>query len=153
MNAVWVSFHSDRIFEYDEDSLEFRKSQSCNTLFDSICLSPDKTILGCCGLCVEHIPELSLGKFNGNNLLSAYEAQKEDFIKIWLALEGPHAIIKQVKEWNPDILIPKFHHMCQACAYIYQNVEIQKTIVSHYKERYTEIRERFLAKQVLDDVQ
>lgn len=152
MNAVWVSFHSDRIFEYDEDSKEYRNSQGCNTLFDSICIAPDKTILGCCGLCVEHIPELALGKFDGKNLGEKYEEQKEDFIKIWLAVEGPHAIIDQVKRWCPLIEIPKFHHMCQACAYIYQSKDIQKVIVEHYYEMYEEIRDRFAAKQLLENI-
>lgn len=146
-NTVWVSFHSDRKFEYDEREESLGKA--CSTLFDSVCITPDKTIVGCCGLCVEHIPELAAGKFGKEDLYTMLNNQKQDFLKIWLFVEGPIKILEQVKQWDSNIQIPRFYHVCQACAYMYQNSSIKKCILENYQKRYNEILERFNAKMEL----
>lgn len=148
VQAVWVSYHKDVIYEYAENSEKYIGYKGCDSLFDSICLTPHKTVIGCCGLSVEYINEMTLGKFGGN-LLEMYNKQAEDFLKVWLYVDGPKKILDYVKKWNPKLKIPQFVHICQACAYIYQNVEVQKVIRDNFKQCYSEILERFTAKQTL----
>ena len=72
-----------------------------------------------------------------------------DFLKIWLYVDGPKKILDYVKEWENNIEIPKFMHTCQACAFIYQNKRVQEIINNNFKKCYTEVLERFKAKQTL----
>ena len=123
VQAVWVSYHKDTVYEYAENSEDYIGYKGCDSLFDSICLTPHKTVIGCCGLSVEYIPEMTLGKF-GNSLSEMYNKQTEDFLKVWLYVDGPKKILDYVKKWDPELEIPQFVHICQACAYIYQNVSI-----------------------------
>lgn len=148
ISAIWVSYHTDTVFEYSTNSEDYVKYQGCDSLFESICLTPDKTIIGCCGLSVEHIPEMTIGKFEGK-LTEAYARQMQDFLKIWLYVDGPKKILDYVQEWDETISVPKFMHACQVCAYIYQNPKIQEVIRLNFKECYKEVLERFTAKQTL----
>lgn len=148
--AVWVSYHEDTIYEYEEDSEDYIGYKGCDTLFESLCLTPHRTIVGCCGLSIEYIPEMTLGKF-GESLTELYQNQYSDFLKVWLYVDGPKKILEQVKQWDESIKIPSFMHICQACAYIYQTTKIQSTIQKYYRERYDEVIQRFLALQELDN--
>ena len=55
LSAIWVSYHKDTVFEYSENSEDYVEYKGCDSLFESICLTPNRTIVGCCGLSVEHI--------------------------------------------------------------------------------------------------
>lgn len=148
ISAIWVSYHTDTVFEYSANSEDYVKYQGCDSLFESICLTPNKTIIGCCGLSVEHIPEMTIGKIE-DKLTEAYARQMQDFLKIWLYVDGPKKILDHVQEWDKTISVPKFMHACQVCAYIYQNPKIQEVIRLNFKECYREVLERFIAKQTL----
>lgn len=148
LSAIWVSYHKDTVFEYSENSEDYVEYKGCDSLFESICLTPNRTIVGCCGLSVEHIPEMTIGNF-GEDLSEILEKQFHDFLKIWLYVDGPKKILDYVKEWENNIEIPKFMHTCQACAFIYQNKRVQEIINNNFKKCYTEVLERFKAKQTL----
>ena len=149
MNASWVSFHKDNIFEYEEDDHEYIISNGCDSIFDVLCLTPHKEIVGCCGLCIEHIPEMTLGK-EDKNLMELYSSQFDDFLKIWLYVDGPRIILEYLQGKNKNLNIPKFMHACQACAYIYNNAKIKKEILNSYKNVYNDVIDRFTAKQILN---
>ena len=148
LSAVWVSYHKDTVYEYESNSEECIGLKGCDSLYKSICLTPHKTIVGCCGLSIEYIPEMTLGKF-GDSLSKMYSMQEQDFLKVWLFVDGPKKILNYVRGWNKDLELPKFIHACQACAYIYQNQKVQDVIQSNYKKCYNDIIERFTAKKTL----
>lgn len=150
LSAIWVSYHSDTVFEYSEKKEDYVEYKGCDSLFESICLTPNRTIVGCCGLSVEHIPEMTIGKF-GENLSDLFEKQFQDFLKVWLYVDGPNKILDYVKDWDKEMVIPKFMHTCQACAFIYQNKRVQEIISKNYSVCYKEILERFNAKHTLKE--
>ncbi len=148
VQAVWVSYHTETIYEYIENTEKHMGYKGCDSLFDSICLTPHKTVIGCCGLSVEYIPEMTLGKL-GDSLTEMYHNQTKDFLKIWLYVDGAKKVLDYVKKWNPSLEIPQFVHGCQACAYIYHNIDVQSVIRHNFTECYQEVLERFTAKQTL----
>ncbi|SFM34452.1 Radical SAM superfamily enzyme, MoaA/NifB/PqqE/SkfB family [Bacillus sp. 5mfcol3.1] len=149
MNTVWMSFHEDRVFEYP-DIMEFTNNLSgCDSIFDAIVITPDKSIVSCCGLTMEHIPEMHMGIMDENNLLNLYKSQFNDFLKIWIYVDGAEGILKKVQEWDCGIKYPRFVHMCQACAYMYHTPEVQKVIFENYESIFSEIMEKYKAKVLL----
>ncbi|URZ18668.1 radical SAM protein [Clostridium felsineum] len=149
ISTIWMSFHTDRTFKY-EDILNVEKEYSgCDSLFDSIVLTPDKSIASCCGLTLEHIPEMHIGELNENNVNELYEKQFLDFIKIWIYVDGAAKILTKVKQWNTNIEYPKFVHVCQSCAYLYHNTEVMNTIKNNFQKIIEEVLEKYESKRVL----
>lgn len=145
MSSTWVSFHEDTIYEYyDLDPLEVQ--DGCNNLFEFIGLNPENEFIACCGLTNKYINDMQLGNQNTVNLPEIYDLQKNDFMKRWLYVSGPINILKQIMEWNSEIVPPQFRHHCQTCAYIYNNDIVRQTIIDHYPSIVDDINKKFYDK-------
>ncbi|MCH4171350.1 MAG: radical SAM protein [Lactobacillus sp.] len=143
VNAAWVSFHRDQEYEY-EDIDDAEINNGCDHLFKFIGLNPKSELVACCGLTVDYIPEMNLGKFNQDSKLKqAYDQQKDDFMKRWLFVAGPINIMRMVKQWDKTIQIPKFAHYCQTCAYIFQSEDIRQCILTNFSSIKDEINQKF----------
>lgn len=148
-SAVWVSFHTDNEFEYEE--VPAQNKVGCDGIFDTIGLEPHNGLVGCCGLTVDHIKEMQLGSLSDGNVWARYAEQYDDFLKIWIYTDGPDYILKKVKEWQPEIDVPNFHHKCLSCAYIYNSPEILEIIKSNYDTIVNEVFTAFEAKVILTE--
>lgn len=151
LNATWVSFHKDEKYSYD--SIEQKEVEyGCNNLYNFIGLNLKNEIVFCCGLTLEYIPEMKLGKDSGDKIKEAYDKQKNDFIKRWLFVSGPINILKQAIEWDDSIVAPKFAHHCQTCAYIFQNDKVRQSIINNYKTIEGDINSKFANKMKLNTI-
>lgn len=146
--SVWVSFHKGNKYEHYDNIKEINE-KGCEGIFETIALIPGNSVIGCCGLTACHISEMNLGKLTSDNICQLFSEHCQDFLKIWLFVEGPYKILQKVKEWDNDLYIPDFHHKCLACAYIYQNEEIKKNILMNYKEVFQDVIERYQARLAL----
>lgn len=148
-STVWVSFHKDKKYSYDYDTPPMPELENgCDSLYQMINVDPKNQALSCCGLAVEHISELQLGKVTTeqNSLRNLYNQQKEDFMKQWLYVDGPITILQKAKQWDPTIESVKFVHFCQTCAYIFNNPKVQKAIKENYTEIIEDVQKRFVSK-------
>ncbi|EMF0060915.1 hypothetical protein PFZ79_002803 [Enterococcus hirae] len=82
---------------------------------------------------MQQIPEFHKFRYEKGNLYRNYSSQFKDFLKIWIWIDGPEKILKQVLIWEPELKINLYVvHPCQACAYIYKNEKIQKIIQQYF---------------------
>ncbi len=124
----WMPFKKDSMIRHVE--LKNGLRAGCEQIFNNCVLTPKKEIAACCGLVIEHVPELRVG--NINEVDSYEEQQKDDFLKLWLRVEGPMNILESLlgkkHEKLNDIV-----HICQACAILHKDNEIREELVKSYK--------------------
>ncbi|MCI0374432.1 hypothetical protein [Lacticaseibacillus paracasei] len=143
MPTVWVSFHTDNIYDFEYESI--KKDDGCTGVFDTVGLEPRTGIIGCCGLTVNNIPEMHFGKLKDIDLPEVLAAQYTDFLKIWIFVDGPEKIVKTASKWaneNP----PKFAHKCLYCAYLYNNQHLKDIILSNISSVKDDVLDRYYKK-------
>jgi len=149
MNNVWMTFHADNSITQSKDVREKINSDSfrdggCQNILQNIVVTPHEQLASCCGLTMEHIPELKLGSLKERPMGELYQSQFNDFLKIWIAVDGPHRIWDWVREKDPSIEINEDAvHMCHACATIHQNPQIRTALEKHYREKIPDVMFRF----------
>lgn len=147
-SSIWVSFHSDTKYEYEEKLVN--EKNGCSSIFDTIALEPTHGLVGCCGLTIGDIKELHLGKLKKNtDLQKIFNQQYLDFLKIWIYTDGPNYILSKVQEWAPEINIPTFYHKCLSCAYIYNTEKVKETIAKNYLKIADTVLSDFQSKIIL----
>jgi hypothetical protein len=152
MNNVWMPFHSDHAITQSEDTRRRLSKSSvrdggCQNIFHTIVVTPHEQLAACCGLTMEHIPELKLGNLREHSMGELYRDQFDDFLKIWIALDGPHAIWNWASEKDSTIHIKEEAvHICHACAIIHQDPKIRAVLENHYREKIPDVMFRFSLK-------
>lgn len=135
---VWMPFHSTSE-KRDCNSLEHLK-KGCDQIFNNCVITPKKEISACCGLTLEHIPEMKLGSIS--NVDAYVQAQKDDFLKLWLRTEGPFVILQKILGSNhPDIA--DIQHQCQACAVLHQNSSVKEKLIDNYHKNIIPVFNKF----------
>lgn len=146
-NGVWVPFSEDANLSYNNSMLGVKKER-CTSLFNTITINPYSFVIACCGLYSERILPLRLGLLNqkSKNIKSIYARQFQDFMNLWLFVEGPYKILEWLyKKQNIDKPIPN-GHICMLCANIFKNSEYIELIKNNYEELFPSI---FLKYQLL----
>lgn len=147
-SSIWVSFHDDTQFEYDNQK-QITKD-GCTSIFDTVALEPTHGLVGCCGLTVGDISEMHLGRLSTDTQVKElFATQYNDFLKIWIYTDGPDYILDKAREWEPSLVIPKFHHRCLSCAYIYNTEEIKQVISQNYERVIATVLSDFQSKIIL----
>lgn len=131
LNAVWVSFHKESKYEYDEMRKPLNIDDGCDEVFKTIALSPTTDVLGCCGLTVLHIPQFHLGKLD-DNLWNTYSQQYRDFLKIWIYVDGPRKIFDFARKMNSKIENVNLAHKCLYCSLIFNEPLVSQTLSKNY---------------------
>ncbi|MEM4326362.1 MAG: hypothetical protein QXU40_03605 [Candidatus Pacearchaeota archaeon] len=130
---VWMPIREDASIEHC-DAVYEEIPEGCDSILDNIAINPHNELLSCCGLTVESIPALHLGDLRTNNIEYLYWSQFEDFLKLGIFWDGPQAILKWVRQINPEIPDFRICHPCQACLLIYQNSQIWDTLKTNYEK-------------------
>lgn len=153
LQNVWMSIHKENVIK-QEDNMDRMSSnrtgvdRGCANVITNMVINPEEQLASCCGLTFENIPEMKIGSLKDNSIKSLYEKQLDDFMKIWIYVEGPEGIIEFAASKNKDINIPKdLYHICESCAYLYKNENIRKTIAEHYHEKIDDVLLKLTLKQ------
>lgn len=139
----WMAFSTGsdgRVKNFDPSGLE----KGCTQIFGNIVVTPHDNLSACCGLTLEHIPEMRLGKNTGSNMRELFQSQYDDFLKFWIHVDGPYKIVKRVlgEEQSKDLL-SGVSHICEACAILHKTPEIKKRLAETYSEFTSEVMTRF----------
>ncbi len=123
----------------------------CTNLFNALTISPDNRLLACCGLPVLYIKHLDLGNLNRFSMDTLYDNQFNDFLKIWLFVDGPYKILLFVEK-KLGFELPEcrvLSHICFYCAALFTNKMYLNTAQKFYKEVFPSImlRYSFIVKQ------
>jgi len=146
----WMPFHEvSQMRRALPDKSELQSG--CKQLFHNVTLTPKEELAACCGLTMEHIPEMKLGNSSASALMAErYFGQFEDFLKIWISVDGPYTIIMRLcgdamREDLKDVV-----HICQACAILHQHPVIRAQLQQRYMEFVPDVMSRFYLKQRID---
>lgn len=111
---------------------ETDKREPCKSLFENIIINPYGEVYACCGIGVCHIPQMRLGNIHQDPIKTIYERAFQDFLKVWLFTEGPHAVLKFVSEKTGQKFNWHTTHHCDLCRIIYTD----KTVIPFIKDNF-----------------
>ncbi len=144
----WMPFHeTSQMRRALHDKSELRSG--CKQLFRNVTLTPKEELSACCGLTMEHIPEMKLGGSSAS-MVERYFSQFEDFLKIWISVDGPYTIITRLFGDAACEDLKDVVHICQACAILHQHPDIRAQLQQRYMEFVPGVMSRFYLKQSID---
>jgi pyruvate-formate lyase-activating enzyme len=120
--------------------------RGCTSVLNTLTITPYERVGACCGLPREEIPELDIGSAREEGLEKCYETGRNDFLKMWLAIEGPEHILAWASEYDADIEWENLYgHQCDACRAVYQNPKVATVIKEHYRDKLPDVLLQFVA--------
>src|SRR3546814_14179439 len=114
-----MPFHADALERRQTANVDGLR-KGCSQVFNNVVITPHDNLSACCGLTLEHIPEMRLSKNRGNNIGHAYRSQSEAFMKYWLRVDGPYKLIERVMGDQAGKYLDGVVKMCQAYVIIHK---------------------------------
>jgi len=134
----WMPFFENSVQRGSVNQDDLRKG--CSQVFSNCTVTPKKEVASCCGLVLEHISEMRVGTID--NMLCYRNEQKDDFLKLWLRVDGPMRILETVLGDGHHKLAGVVH-MCQACAILHNDEEARNRISSLYRDHILAVTHRW----------
>ncbi|MEA2664709.1 MAG: hypothetical protein QOI11_1653 [Candidatus Eremiobacteraeota bacterium] len=124
---------SDTRLAHDPASSRFLSENrgGCSTILDVLSVTPDQTLIACCGFTMEAIPDLHLGSVAERRLDEVLAAAPTDLMKYWLHVEGPEAILAFVQRFEPGYRLLESPAICQTCLHLHRDPVVQQVIAAH----------------------
>ena len=119
--------------------------EGCKQIFRILVVTPHDHLSACCGLTLEHIPEMKLGDLRKTSMAELFEKQLDDFLKIWIHVDGPATIITRLFGDEANAALKPVSHICQACAIMHKHPKVRDAIRTQYYKFVPEILSRFNA--------
>jgi hypothetical protein len=138
---VWIPFRSDE--PLDAPTPAAAGGEGCTNVLDNVVVTPDEQMAACCGLTMEHIPELKLGSLRRHRMGDLYRSALADFLKIWLRVEGPESILSFAASKQGLPCPTTSAHMCQTCVRVHRDPGVRTALLKHWQEKKTEVLFRF----------
>jgi hypothetical protein len=145
--APWMKFKGKGPLTFNKKYLELvEKARTpeagCYTALKVLAISPRQQLFACCGLPVEDIEELHLGSLLNASIKEVLSRTPDDFVKIWVHLHGPDAVIRYAQKFDPSIPFPEnAAHICDACRFMYHDKRIKKIVMENPPPNVKEIME------------
>lgn len=146
----WMKFnegHKDRGTTKNEIK---KLNTPCQQLFSNLVVTPHKNISACCGLTFEHIPEMRIGSTDHTKLTDAFNSVANDFVKIWILMDGPDGVVRKVYDDAPPEKLISNDHMCDTCARMHKCETTRELIRKRYLEFYPEVMMRYEIKNFVE---
>lgn len=145
--SPWMQFKGQAKVEQSPEVLSSLNTyyQPCHSALRIVAITPSQKAIACCGLPMEQIPELALGDVSKNSVASVIQNGKDDFLKIWIHLEGPTAPIQYARKFDPSINLPESTaHICDACRFLFHEKKVIKTLREHPPEFAASLVKRYV---------
>jgi len=133
--SPWMRFNGKRRIAYTEKYLQQMQQHrsmgvGCATLLKVLACTPSYIMYACCGLTMEYTPELQLGSLKEHSIPELLRLAPDDFMKIWVHLHGPDAVLRYAQKLDSTIPTPRQQaHTCDVCRYIYSNPRIRQLVM------------------------
>jgi hypothetical protein len=139
-----------------EGLLRFRGEaghSACLSSLRVVSITPDQDLVSCCGLNLEHIPQLHVGSIRDRSLGQALAEVQPDLLKMWLHVEGPERVLEFVRDRLPGFALPlDSAHICHTCQFLHASPEAMATLARYQQEVEGRILERYLLVCAGDEV-
>jgi len=152
---VWIENQGDVDLTHSEDVYRFNegKMTGCQTAMDVVAVTPTMSLVACCGLHLEKIPELHIGSIAERSIGEAIKTAQDDFMKIWLRVSGPERIYSFAKSKEPTIELPvTASHPCESCLKLFKDEKAMQVLTEHYPEVEQEVVSMFMADLVVNSL-
>ena len=108
LESPWMPFAPDgRPLEAAKHRLANRDNvymrEPCTSVMTTVVVTPDERLGMCCGLPREKIPDLHAGSLRDARMKALVDRSANDFLKIWLFVEGPERILAWAASKDPSI--------------------------------------------------
>lgn len=113
-----------------------RSMTRCGSILDTITITPSMRVNACCGFPMEHLDDLLLGSLeDGRSLSEVLSNAADDFLRIWIHVDGPERIMNFVQRYEPSFELPlDAAHICSSCGYLLKSKTAMDVISEHYRE-------------------
>ena len=145
---VWIESDGSSSISHAAENSRFNdnRKSGCSTVLNVLTVTPDQSLVACCGLHLEKIPDLHLGSVADSSIGDLLNKTPDDFLKIWIHVEGPERILEFVKKYVPNYKLPlKSVHPCETCLHLYQDERAKAILREHYREVESEVTSMYLA--------
>lgn len=145
--APWMKFKGKGPLSFTKKYMELVEQArmpeaGCYTALKVLAISPTGQLFACCGLPVESIEEMHIGSLKNASIKEVLSRTPDDFVKIWVHLHGPDAVIRYAQKFDPTIPFPKHAaHICDACRFMYHDKRIKKIVMENPPPNVREIME------------
>jgi hypothetical protein len=145
VESPWMQFAADgEPPQQDANLLANAKNvhlrEPCTSVLTTAVITPYEQLGMCCGLPREGIPDLHAGSLKTGRMKDLLAESSQDFLKMWLFIEGPEKILAWAANKDPSIdWENKYAHNCDACRAMYHDPKVMRVIESHYEEKYEEV--------------
>jgi organic radical activating enzyme len=144
LESPWMPLTDESDIEYGEGLTANRTNvaarSGCDSVLNTTTVGSDGTISACCGIGVRLIPELHTGNIVTGSIEDAIKAGHQDFLKHWIAVEGPERILAWASEHDPSIQWEGMYaHRCHACLRMYRDPAVRAVIEEHYQEKVIDV--------------
>jgi organic radical activating enzyme len=141
LESPWMPMHHEKVIDQPGAMLLNRDNVSnfkgCDSILTTLALTPYNRIGLCCGLSRELIPELTVDQGDFETIL---KTAGNDFMKIWLSVDGPERILAWAASKDPTIdWEEKYAHRCHACLALHKDPKVVKAIRENYRERMGDV--------------
>lgn len=153
---IWIKGDGNRDLNHQPEHSRFNADRlgGCHTAMSVIAVTPNMSLVACCGLHMERIPDLHLGSVKDRTIPQVLNEAPDDFLKIWIHVEGPERILNFVKGKIPEYSLPlESSHPCTTCLHLYSDKTALEVVKAHYREVEQRVSNTFiagLARQDLD---
>lgn len=141
----WMPFHENYIERGTPAGLE-SLTDGCSQIFNNLVVTPYGRLAACCGLTFEHIPELTLGDLNVEEMQSLFDKALNDFLKVWIHMDGPATILRKLFGDEINDELKEVRHICQACAVLHLHPKVRFELLRRYQEFVPDVLARFALK-------
>ncbi len=145
---VWMQNGGANTITHPPEHSRFNEGcrTGCNTVLGVLTVTPSQSLVACCGLHLEKIPDLHLGSAADTSISTLIAEAPDDFLKIWIHVEGPERILEFVKRHLPNYELPtESVHPCETCLHMYRDERAKAVLRAHYHEVESEVTSMYLA--------
>jgi len=132
-NSPWMRFNGEKQLTYTREYVQEMSNGrvgGCSTVLKVIAITPTESVVSCCGLTLEQIEELHLGSLKEKTLGEILRGAPDDFIKVWIHLQGPDAVLRYARRIDPSI--PQYDdtaHICEVCRCMYHDARVVAAVM------------------------
>jgi len=144
---VWIPADGESALQHKPEHSRFNGKQTgCSTSLGVLAVTPTQSLVACCGLHLERIPDLHFGSVEHRTIKQVLDETPDDFLKIWIHVEGPERVLEFVKEKLPSYELPvQSVHPCTTCLHLYRDETAKAVLREHYRERMNDVMMTYLA--------
>jgi hypothetical protein len=145
--GVWIQDHGTDSLPDRSDRPRFdpKGTRGCSGVLQELAVTPAEILGACCGLHLEKIAPLQFGSLRNASLGRRIREAPDDFLKIWMRVDGPERIWEFVRRHAPNHDWPPVAaHPCETCLRLYQDEGAMRIVRDCSQEVERRIRLKYL---------